>query len=246
MKRKTSAYRASLKRATPVEVAQPRQDTLCPLANYLKERYYDHLQFYVELATAEPTSPDKAEDKVWLKLASLLVSKLIPPLVFIVAQFPPLGVGFRSWIPRTPRQLLGSRCFRRYETYAENAERLQSLRVNFNTQIETVNRNIVFCQDHGRVSVAAACEETICDDTLELTPLVRYCLARNFAKEYRNRRKAFGRIAATYEKSAAFEFITQRKLIEQTAMHDLLPNDFVTHASRIYREIFLSAPDCNH
>jgi hypothetical protein len=244
MKRKISSYRGAMAEAETTEEHRSPTDAIDGLADYLRRTFYMHLQFYVDVPTPGRGEPPAAERKAWRRLAEHLASKLIPPEEFLLAQFPYIGEGSRPWIPRTPHQLQSARCIQRYNQYAEDPRRLEEIRLSLRLQMERGRQGIIQNCNDGDVSVADSCIRMLRDDqSFRLGSLVRYCLAHGFAEKYPEKRTSFDRIAENLKGTAVVEYITNRRLVNQTPLKRLLPKDFVENASQLYRDIYFRRPD---
>lgn len=238
MKKRTSAYRRSMAVVEATAEHSRPKDALDGLAEYLRELFYTHLQFYVEISYVMLEQRAKSEHKAWRKLAAHLVARLIPPREFILAQFSRLGQEYWPRGPCTPKQLLSARCLQRYEQYADDQSRLKEMCLRIGGQIERVREGIVLCQFDGETSVADARVEVLNDERTDLDSLFRYVLARIFAEEYPSQQSDFNRIAAKHKATAVVEYITHRDLVDQSPLKRLLPEDFVENAAQDYMDIY--------
>ena len=102
-----------------------------------------------------------------------------------------------------PRQLLGYRCFTRYDEAHADPHREHRLLETVKAQSELAQDEILMWQNLGKSTTVDASLSVLYDQRLSLAPLFRYCLARSMAAQFAEDAPRFSKIAARWETEAA-------------------------------------------
>ena len=171
----------------------------------------------------------ESEGKFWLELAKKVIAQRCDPAAFIRRQFMLLNPS-DSVPPKN--HLKGARAFGNYRACKELSR--QEIVTALTMQRDTARVAIVMEQDD--YDKVEACVEVLWDFDLSLSPLFRYCLALQLAKEYED--DQFEDIANRFLVPAALQYIEDAEAYDVVWGRAWLPAGFRGEATRAYDRVY--------
>ena len=261
MPRQKSPYRQRLERGqaarqtvTQAEPPPHAVDRVGEVASTLAEWFYQRLQLSsppIRLTAIEDrlARMTAAEKRAWRTLAARLISRRVDFGGFIDAQFR-CGDRPLTWSSRHNEDLLGVRCWQRWQKFAADPERLEELNLAIQSQMnkaqDEIEEQVLMGaenhedeEDFKPCTSADATFAVICDeDPPLLTPLIKHLLALSAAASFPGEKAKFLSLAAEHEESAAVQYITGQKLYEQSSLARFFPPGWSGRALQIYIDLF--------
>jgi hypothetical protein len=180
--------------------------------------------------SAEADIPRKnKKNKIWLRVARLVIENKLDPEIFVRRQFGCFsGVGK----PPRPEMMLGPAALKRYEDGREISAR--DIEVALGTQKQTMRTNIAVKLSVGYAK-EQAWEDVLLDLDLGMSALFRYCMAVSMANELKSKR--FMVMAGEFRTPAAIQYVRDAAAYDQF-WKDLIPRYIRKNAEEIYRRFF--------
>lgn len=167
---------------------------------------------------------DPAVKSVWPKLAKFFYDNEIDPVAYIATQFLEAFSAVRR--PPEPQALRGQKAQLLWKKALKFKE--EEIRIALTVEKNIARSKIAYHQIGGD-SRDRACAMTLCDTTLELSPLFRYCLALSLGG------LRFERIAKRFETEACIQYYRYRVYYDRY-WRGMLPADFTQLSREIYRQ----------
>jgi len=229
-----SKYRRSLQ-ADDFDLPVP-DDKLQNVASRARQLYYQRFELFCPRQWRErpakwPLSHhNRAEQLKWRKITAKLIVMLIDPGRYIVDQFQSEGEEEPS-MPISPEQLLSPKRLKAYRASLRTNAHLKQTASEFREMQAETRRHVRCMQSLDGATMENACVDAITDPDLSLTWLFRFCLARSLD------RAIFDRLAASYEREAAFEYMWDREAYDKL-WKLWLPEEFRKQVAEIYKQYF--------
>jgi len=166
----------------------------------------------------------------WIRLARAILARQMDPELFIRRQFQVLDVGHR---PPWPRELGTAKALDNY-TRGQDVSR-DEIRIKFKTQLDTATTNMIVAQAEGAEG-SEAWDDVLGDEDLSLSPLFRYCLSRNIAKNSGD--ENFKALARRFREGAALQYLRDPAAYEEVWGRDWIPAGFQRRAQEIYDKVY--------
>lgn len=160
----------------------------------------------------------------WLAMYQELLQKGIRPVQYVRGIF--FGLKGTTQSPPAPSRLLDSQWLDFY--YKVQSRWNQSIEMRFKLETDLALQKISAVQGMYGVSTLEAIRSVVLMTDSGLSPLYRYCLARNV------RKKSMTRLAEKLQHAAAAQYMSNRGAYDRSDWGKWLPADFVECAAELY------------